>query len=46
MSFYISLGLTTPNTTALITPSQFYEEVDDIFEVIIIVYSSSLHEEM
>lgn len=33
MSFYVSLGLTTPNTTAAITPGKFYEDVNDIFEV-------------
>jgi hypothetical protein len=33
MSFYVSLGLTTPNTTAAITPAEFYADVNDIFEV-------------
>lgn len=33
MSFYVSLGLTTPNTTAAITPGKFYEDVNDIFEL-------------
>lgn len=33
MSFYVSLGLTTPNTTAAITPAQFYQDVNDIFGV-------------
>ena len=33
ISFYIAIGATTPNTTAAITPSEFYDDVNDIFEL-------------
>lgn len=32
MSFYVSVGLTTPNTTAAITPESFYDDVNAVFE--------------
>jgi hypothetical protein len=33
ISFYIAIGATTPNTTAAITPTEFYDGVNDIFEL-------------
>eukprot|EP00603_Paraphysomonas_imperforata_P003403 CAMPEP_0114428196 /NCGR_PEP_ID=MMETSP0103-20121206/8794_1 /TAXON_ID=37642 ORGANISM="Paraphysomonas imperforata, Strain PA2" /NCGR_SAMPLE_ID=MMETSP0103 /ASSEMBLY_ACC=CAM_ASM_000201 /LENGTH=442 /DNA_ID=CAMNT_0001597391 /DNA_START=29 /DNA_END=1357 /DNA_ORIENTATION=- len=33
ISFYIAIGATTPNTTAAITPTEFYNGVNDIFEL-------------
>ena len=32
MSFYIAIGVTTPDTSASITPEQFYSDVNTIFE--------------
>lgn len=32
MSFYVAIGLTTPNSTAAITPEIFYDDVNTIFE--------------
>ena len=33
MSFYVAIGMTTPNTSALITPKTFYSDVNKVFEV-------------
>lgn len=33
ISFYIAIGATTPNATAAITPTEFYDGVNDIFEL-------------
>lgn len=33
ISFYIAIGASTPNTTASITPAEFYNQVNQIFEL-------------
>lgn len=33
ISFYIAIGASTPNTTASITPTEFYNGVNEIFEM-------------
>jgi hypothetical protein len=33
ISFYVAIGATTPNTTAAITPTEFYDGVNEIFEI-------------
>lgn len=33
MSFYVAIGMSTPDTHAIITPKMFYGDVNTIFEV-------------